>query len=110
MNVSSLREDCGSKIANAIAAKPNLEARTCFQLACGYALCAGAVAKGRPVGSLSADEAATHRRLINRAYDRITVAQAANEWDMDGHAEKAKALLEQAKVEIGLAAEAANHH
>jgi hypothetical protein len=48
--------------------------------------------------------------LINRAYDRITVAQAANEWDMNGHAEKAKALLEQAKVEIGLAAEAANHH
>jgi hypothetical protein len=48
--------------------------------------------------------------LINRAYDRITAAQLANEWDMNGHAEKAKALLDQAKVEIGLAAEDANHH
>ena len=48
--------------------------------------------------------------LINRAYDRITAAQQANEWDMNGHAAKAKDLLEQAKHEIHEAAEAANHH
>jgi hypothetical protein len=48
--------------------------------------------------------------LINRAYDRITAAQQANEWDMDGHAAKAKALLEDAKREIHIAAVAANHH
>jgi len=48
--------------------------------------------------------------LINQAYDRITAAQQANEWDMDGHAAKAKDHLEQAKREIRLAAEAANHH
>jgi hypothetical protein len=46
--------------------------------------------------------------LINQAYDRITAAQQANEWDMGGHAAKAKDLLEQAKREIRLAAEAAN--
>jgi hypothetical protein len=48
--------------------------------------------------------------LIDRAFDRITAAQGANEFDMDGHAAKAKELLEQAKREIRLAAEAANRH
>ena len=48
--------------------------------------------------------------LINQAYDRITAAQQANEWDMGGHAAKAKALLEDAKREIRLAAEAANRN
>jgi hypothetical protein len=48
--------------------------------------------------------------LINQAYDHITAAQAANEWDMGGHAAKAKEFLEQAKREIRLAAEDANHH
>ncbi len=48
--------------------------------------------------------------LINQAYDRITAAQQANEWDMDGHAAKAKDLLEKAKEQIRLATEAANHH
>ncbi|MGD1106538.1 MAG: hypothetical protein ABR865_05795 [Terracidiphilus sp.] len=48
--------------------------------------------------------------LINQAYDRITAAQQANEWDMGGHAARAKDLLDQAKREIRLATEAANHH
>jgi hypothetical protein len=50
------------------------------------------------------------QRLINQAYDRITAAQQANEWDMDGHAAKAKDLLDGAKEQIRLAAMAANHH
>ena len=48
--------------------------------------------------------------LINRAYDRLTAAQRANEWDMGGHAARAKDLLDQAKHEIREATEAANHH
>jgi hypothetical protein len=48
--------------------------------------------------------------LINRAFDRIVAAQQANEWDMGGHAARAKDLLEQARREIREAAEAANHH
>jgi hypothetical protein len=48
--------------------------------------------------------------LINRAYDRIVAAQQANEWDMNGHAARAKELLSQAKGEIREAAEAASHH
>jgi hypothetical protein len=35
-------------------------------------------------------------------------AQKANEWDMRGHAQKAKELLEQANSELKQAAEAAN--
>ncbi len=48
--------------------------------------------------------------LINQAFERITAAQQANEWDMSGHAAKAKDLLERAKEQIRLATEAANRH
>lgn len=48
--------------------------------------------------------------LINQAFDKISAAQAANEWDMDGHAAKAKSLLVDAKEQVRLAAEAANRH
>jgi hypothetical protein len=48
--------------------------------------------------------------LINQAYDHITAAQAANEFDMGGHAAKAKDLLLDAKREIRLASEDANRH
>lgn len=46
--------------------------------------------------------------FIENALDKISAAQDANEFDMKGHAAKAKALLNQAYVEIKLAAEAAN--
>jgi hypothetical protein len=47
---------------------------------------------------------------IKQAMEKITAAQKANEYDMEGHAAKAKALLEQAEIEIKMAAEAANEH
>jgi len=50
------------------------------------------------------------QRLIDQAFDRITAAQQANEWDMSGHAAKAKDLLSEASREVKLAAEAANRH
>ena len=46
--------------------------------------------------------------LSHRAWERITAAQRANEWDMDGHAAKAKELLDQVNNELKMAAEAAN--
>lgn len=49
------------------------------------------------------------QRLIGQAYDKIVAAQDANEWDMNGHAQKAKELLDQANREIKMAAETANH-
>ena len=50
------------------------------------------------------------QRLIEQAINRVSTAQGANEFDMDGHAIKAKQLLDQADAEIKLAAEAANHN
>jgi hypothetical protein len=51
---------------------------------------------------------AAAQRLSEQAYNKITEAQQANEWDMDGHAAKAKDLLDQVNKELKLAAEAAN--
>jgi hypothetical protein len=48
------------------------------------------------------------QRLIRRAYEKIVDAQGANEWDMHGHAQKAKDLLDRASAELKIAAEAAN--
>lgn len=46
--------------------------------------------------------------LIEQAYASVVAAQRANEYDLDGHAEKAKTLLEQASSELKQAALAAN--
>jgi hypothetical protein len=53
---------------------------------------------------------AAAQRLSAQAYDRLTAAQQANEFDMGGHAKHAKELLEQANAEMKMAAETANHH
>lgn len=66
-----------------------------------------------PVINVSADH---HPKLhaaqvqIREAWLKILDAQSANEWDMDGHAQKAKDLIFQAAEEIKAAALAANHH
>jgi hypothetical protein len=51
---------------------------------------------------------AAAQRLSLQAYQKITAAQQANEWDMQGHAAKAKDLLNQANTELKAAAQAAN--
>jgi hypothetical protein len=51
---------------------------------------------------------AAAQRLCAEAFDKINAAQQANEWDMGGHAKKAKDLLVQASDEIKQAALAAN--
>jgi len=48
------------------------------------------------------------QRLSQQAWEKIVAAQKANEWDMKGHAQKAKELLDQVNNELKLAAEAAN--
>ena len=55
---------------------------------------------------------AAAQRLSTQAYAKIAAAQSANEWDMDGHAQKAKDLLDQVNLELKAAAQAANksHH
>ncbi len=51
---------------------------------------------------------AAAQSLIAQAFDRMTAAQQANEFDLGGHAAKAKELLRQASEEIKQAAIAAN--
>jgi hypothetical protein len=53
---------------------------------------------------------AAAQRLSQQAYERIIQAQKANEWDMGGHAQKAKELLEQVNNELRAAATAANRN
>jgi hypothetical protein len=51
---------------------------------------------------------AAAQRLTNQAFEKISAAQQANEFDMQGHAAKAKTLLDQANNELKQAAQAAN--
>jgi hypothetical protein len=52
---------------------------------------------------------AAAQRLSQQAYEKIVAAQQANEWDMQGHAQKAKELLDQVNNELKAAATAANN-
>ena len=51
---------------------------------------------------------AAAQRLSQQAWQRIVAAQEANEFDMQGHAQKAKGLLDEVNKELKLAAESAN--
>jgi hypothetical protein len=53
---------------------------------------------------------AAAQRLSQQAYEKIVAAQEANEWDMQGHAQKAKNLLDEVNRELKMAAEAANRN
>lgn len=53
---------------------------------------------------------AAAQNLIAQAYGKLVEAERANDWDMTGHAAKAKDLLDRASSEIKAAAEAANRH
>jgi hypothetical protein len=64
-----------------------------------------------PVRNVSAAKhpnLAQAQKLAVQAFERLEAAQKANEYDMEGHAQKAKDLLKQVNDEIKLAAEAAN--
>jgi len=67
----------------------------------------------KPVRNVSArrhPNLAAAQSLSRQAYARISAAQRANEWDMGGHAQKAKELLEQVNTELKQAAEEANEN
>jgi F0F1-type ATP synthase membrane subunit b/b' len=51
---------------------------------------------------------AAAQRLCDQAFEKIQAAQGANEFDLDGHAAKAKELLDQASRELKQAARNAN--
>jgi hypothetical protein len=77
----------------------------------GSSLLIGGFAIAQPKKNISAGRhpnLAAAQRMSQNAYEKIVAAQQANEWDMQGHAQKAKELLEQVNNELKLAAEAAN--
>ena len=81
----------------------------------GLGLVAGGVtiAQGPPARNVNPNRhpnIAAAQRFSSQAYDKVVAAQQANEWDMDGHAQKAKDLLDQANRELKAAAEAANRN
>jgi len=81
----------------------------------GIAIVAGGamIAQGPPARNVSParhPNLAAAQRLTDQAYNKITAAQEANEWDMQGHAAKAKQLLDEANRELKEAAEAANRN
>jgi F0F1-type ATP synthase membrane subunit b/b' len=77
-------------------------------------LCTGLVfAQKKPAQNVSGKRhpnLAAAQKLSAQAYEKIVAAQKANEWDMEGHAQKAKDLLDQANQELKQAAEAANQN
>jgi hypothetical protein len=73
----------------------------------------GAAVAQKPEKDISAalhPNLAAAQRLSRQAWEKINAAQAANEWDMNGHAQKAKDLLDQVNRELKAAAETANRH
>jgi hypothetical protein len=67
-----------------------------------------------PVGILAAGPMKGHPNMqaadkaLATAWTKITAAQKANEFDLDGHAAKAKDAIKVAVDELKLAAEASN--
>jgi len=65
----------------------------------GTLLCGGILLAQKP-----------ERDISGRRHPNLAAAQEANEFDMNGHAAKAKELLDQVNHELKEAAEAANKH
>jgi hypothetical protein len=64
-----------------------------------------------PVVNISAAKhphLAAAQQEVQKAWQKLVEAQKANDWDMDGHAQKAKDLLAQATKDLKAAALAAN--
>ena len=85
-----------------------------YLLACtvGFLLLIGGLALAqRPEQDISParhPNLAAAQRLSSQAWQKIVDAQRANEWDLDGHAQKAKNLLDEVNHELKLAAETSN--
>jgi len=77
----------------------------------GSALTLGVFAIAQPKQNINPAKhpnLAAAQRLSLQAYEKISAAQQANEFDMEGHAAKAKDLLDQVNNQLRQAATAAN--
>ena len=85
--------------------------KTTIAAAAACLMLAGLASAEKPVRNVSSSRhpnIARAQKLSVQAYEAITAAQQANEFDLKGHAKKAKELLEQVNNELKEAAEAAN--
>ncbi|MGD1073098.1 MAG: hypothetical protein ABSB15_23515 [Bryobacteraceae bacterium] len=73
----------------------------------GYAV-AQQPAPKKNISAANHPNLAAAQRLTAQAFAKITAAQEANEFDLAGHAAKAKTLLDQANNELKQAAETSN--
>ena len=80
--------------------------------ALGLLLLTGAIAPAqRPKENINGGRhpnLAAAQRFCEQAWQKIVAAQEANEFDMGGHAQKAKEMLDQVNKELKMAAETAN--
>jgi len=77
----------------------------------GSILVVGGLAFAQPKQNVSKGRhpnLAAAQRLSEQAYEKVMAAQEANEFDLGGHAKKAKALLEEVNNELKQAAQQAN--
>ena len=80
-------------------------------LAAVAALAACAASAQMPVQNIDPERhgnLAAAQRLVVQAFERLSDAQVANNYQLGGHVERAKDLLRQANDEIKMAAETAN--
>ena len=90
-----------------------LKTRTVAVILGSLLMLAGAIVFAQPKENISKGRhpnLAAAQRLSQQAWERIVAAQQANEWDLQGHAQKAKELLDQVNNELKLAAEASNRN
>lgn len=74
-------------------------------------VCTGFMFAQKPVRNVSPKRhpnLAAAQRLTDQAFNKITAAQQANEFDLAGHAKHAKELLDQANEELKKSAEISN--
>ncbi len=77
----------------------------------GSVLVVGGIALAQPKQNVSKGlhpNLAAAQRLSEQAYQKIIAAQEANEFDLGGHAQKAKGLLDEVNRELKQAAEQSN--
>jgi hypothetical protein len=82
--------------------------RTMLAMALGVTLAVGGAAWAKGKDKHVNLTAAHH--AMEQAEKKLTAAQHANEYDLGGHAQKAKELLTQALEELKQARETANAH
>lgn len=76
----------------------------------GISVMIGSVAVAKPVTNVGGKHPnlAAAQRLVEQAYEKITAAQKANEYQLGGNAAKAKELLEEVNKLLKEAAKVAN--